>query len=353
VSIRTLRFFVPFAISAGLLYLVVRSVASEPSQVLGALASADWRLLPVAIGLYFVGVWLRSARWSLLLPEHAVKTSTLFRALVVGFTVNNLLPLRVGEVARAYLLSRWCRISYGATIASLLVERVLDGLSLAVLLLVALLVMPAALSDGPVAEPHAPGYLPWVGAIAAAGFLSGAAMLALGAWRTSAITAIAGFLARLLPARFGAIVERLAENFARSLALVHEPGRVVRVLGLSLLAWCFELGLFFVFLVAFGLPASYPLALLVGSAANFATLLPSSPGYAGTFDAALIAVLQDTIIVPPSLAFAYDFAVHMTLLVPVVVVGTLVLWQSHLTFDQITHASAPAAELTAPVSTRP
>ena len=56
---------------------------------------------------------------------------TLFRALVVGFTVNNLLPLRMGEVARAYLLSRWCRIPYGSTVASLLVERVLDGLSLA------------------------------------------------------------------------------------------------------------------------------------------------------------------------------------------------------------------------------
>src|SRR5438034_2657978 len=140
-SVRTLRFFAPFVLSAGLLYLIVRSVASEPSQVLAALASADWLLLPLAIGLYFVGVWLRSARWSLLLPEHAVDTSTLFRALVVGFTVDNLLPLRVGEVARAYLLSRWCRISYGATIAKLVVERVLDGLSLAVLLLVALLVI--------------------------------------------------------------------------------------------------------------------------------------------------------------------------------------------------------------------
>src|ERR1700716_2835845 len=135
---RALPFFVPFVISAGLLYLVVRSVASEPGQVLAALAAADWRLLPVAIGLYFVGVWLRSARWGLLLPGHLVTTSTLFRALVVGFTVNNLLPLRMGEIARAYLLSRWCRISYGSTVASLLVERVLDGLSLALLLLVAL-----------------------------------------------------------------------------------------------------------------------------------------------------------------------------------------------------------------------
>src|SRR5439155_251439 len=93
-----------------------------------------------------------------------------FKALVVGFTVNNLLPLRMGEVARAYLLSRWCRIPYGATIASLVVERVLDGLSLAVLLLVSLAFLPA------------PGYLLVVGVLAAGGFLAAAALLAIVAW---------------------------------------------------------------------------------------------------------------------------------------------------------------------------
>lgn len=337
VIVRTLRFVVPFAISAALLYLVVRSVASEPGQVIAALGAADWRFLPLAIALYFVGLWLRSVRWGLLLPEHAVKTGTLFRALVVGFTVNNLLPLRIGEVARTYLLSRWGRIPYGATIASLVVERVLDGLSLAMLLLVALSVVPA------------PGYLHWAGGVAAVGFLSGAALLALGAWRSSAITAIARVVAGLLPARFGAMVERLAASFARSLSLVHDPTRLIRVLGLSLLAWCFELALFFVLLVAFSLPGTYLVALLVGSSANFATLVPSSPGYAGTFDAALITVLQDVTNVAAVQATAYDFAVHMTLLVPVTIVGSVVLWRSHVSFGQITHATSPvSSELNTP-----
>ena len=253
--------------------------------------------------------------------------------LVVGFTVNNLLPLRVGEVARTYLLNRWCRIPYGATIASLVVERVLDGLSLAMLLLVALSVVPA------------PGYLRWAGGVAALGFLSGAALLALGAWRTSAITAIARFAARFLPSRFGAVVERLAASFARALVLVHDPVRLTRVLGLSLLAWCFELGLFYMLLLSFRLPASYPLALLVGSSANFATLVPSSPGYAGTFDGVLTKVLGDVAGIAAGQAFAYDVVVHATLFLPVVVVGTLVLWRSHVSIDQITHA--PKADSTA------
>ena len=343
---RTLRFLIPFAISALLLFVVVRSLEGEAPQLTAALSAADWRWIGPAVGLYFVGVWLRSARWGLLLPEHAVKTSTLFRALVVGFTVNNVLPLRVGDLARAYLINRWSRVPYGATIASLVVERVLDGLSLAMLLLVALSVEPA------------PAGLVWAGAAAAVLFLAGATLLALGAWRTSAILAIAGAVARLLPTRFGATFERLAATFARSLALVHDPARLVRVLGLSLLAWCFELGLFFALLGAFRLPLRYPLALLVGSAANFATLIPSSPGYAGTFDAAVIKVLQSPEVgIADVQATAYDLAVHMTLIVPVVVLGMMVLWRSHLTFGQITHAAEPVAELSTSspsvVSTRP
>jgi uncharacterized protein (TIRG00374 family) len=326
VSSRTLRVVLPFGISALLLVLVVRSLEGQASQLTAALSAADWRLIVPAIVLYFIGVGLRSARWGLLLPEHSVKTTTLFRALVVGFTVNNLLPLRMGEVARAYLLSRWCRIPVGSTVASLLVERVLDGLSLALLLLIALTLLPA------------PGYLLLVGILAAAGFLTGAALLALAAWRRSAVTAVAARVAGLLPPRFGVRIERLAENFARSLSLVHDPIRLARLLSLSLLAWCFELGLFFVLLVSFGLPGSYPLALLVGSAANFATLVPSSPGYAGTFDGVLIKVLHDTAGIDAGSATAYDLVVHLTLFLPVVLVGTLVLWRSHMTFDQITHA---------------
>src|SRR5204863_4413553 len=130
-------------ISAVFLLLVANSLRGEVDQLSAALASADWRPIVPAVALYFVGVWFRSMRWGLLLPEHSVRTTTLFRSLVVGFTVNNLLPLRMGEVARAYLLARWCRIPYGSTVASLLVERVLDGLSLALLLLVALTLVPA------------------------------------------------------------------------------------------------------------------------------------------------------------------------------------------------------------------
>jgi uncharacterized membrane protein YbhN (UPF0104 family) len=341
VNVATARLVIPFALSAALLLLVINSVRGQADELAAALHSADWRWIAPAVCLYFLGVWLRSARWSLLLPEHAVGVPTLFRALVVGFTVNNLLPLRMGEVARAYLLSRWCRVPYGTTVASLVVERVLDGLSLALLLLTALWLVPAA-----------PGYLLAVGGIAAGGFFGGATLLAIAAWRADALIGLATFVARWLPPRFGQVLSSLAANFARSLALVHDPGRLVRLLALSLVAWCSELGLFFALMFSVGISGTYPQALLVGSAANFATLLPSSPGYAGTFDAALTRVAQDSLALSAGIAAAYDIVVHATLFLPVVLVGTLVLWRSHIGLDQLTHARNAAEPHYSPLSSQ-
>jgi uncharacterized membrane protein YbhN (UPF0104 family) len=122
--------------------------------------------------------------------------------------------------------------------------------------------------------------------------------------------------------------------------------RLGLILGLSIVAWCFELGLFYVLMLGFPLPTSLPLAFLVGSAANFATLVPSSPGYVGTFDGALIKVLTDSAGVPvdSGLAGAYALVVHATLFLPVIILGTLVLWRSHMSFQQITHAADEGAD---------
>ncbi len=333
------RFFVPFVISGVLLLLLANSIRGEADQLSSALGSADWRWIVPAIVLYFIGTLLRSVRWGQLLPGQQVTTPILFKTLVVGFTVNNLLPLRMGEVARAYLLARWARVPYATTVASLVVERILDGFSLAVLLLVALWLLP-----------DAPGYLLAVGVIAGLGFLTGAAVVALAAWRVSALTSLVAFCVRWLPARFGPPAVRASENFARSLAVVHHPARLARLVGLSIAAWCSELGLFFMLMFSLGIPGSYARALLVGSAANFATLLPSSPGYAGTFDAALARVAQDSLGLTAGLAGAYDIIVHATLFLPVVVVGTLVLWRSRITFDQVTHT--PETQYPAALSPR-
>src|SRR5882672_2425713 len=133
---RLLQLAVGLAITALLLGLLLRMV--DTAAVAAAIAVADVRLIPVAVAVYLLAMCIRSVLWRRLLPA-AASTATLLQVLIVGFTVSYLMPLRVGEVARAYLLKRWCGIDYGTTVASLVAERVLDGVSVGAILLVALL----------------------------------------------------------------------------------------------------------------------------------------------------------------------------------------------------------------------
>ena len=101
------RVWLGLAVSLACLWLVFRSL--DPAALGAALAQANFLYVLPAIGVYFVGVWLRSVRWKLLLApavradrelgSHAVTPSTnrLFHVMVIGFTVNNLLPATAGR----------------------------------------------------------------------------------------------------------------------------------------------------------------------------------------------------------------------------------------------------------------
>ena len=318
---RVLRLVVGFGISAVLLVLLVRGV--DPHALQAALASADLRFLPIAIGFYFVAVFVRSCRWRLLLPDGMVSIGVLYRALLVGFTFNNLLPVRMGEVARVYLLGRWCSVPYGTTTASLVVERILDGLALTALLLIGLLVVPA------------PAYLLGAGLLVGAIFGALAVVLALAAWNRAFLLRTAEILTRPFPGRARRVVSGVLDSFVDGLRLVRGAARVAQLVGLSLLGWLCELSVFYVLMLGFPMPHSLPLALVSGATANFATLVPSSPGYVGTFDSALTRVLQDVAGVPLPTALAYAVVVHATLFVPVVLAGAAVLWRARVSLVDV------------------
>jgi uncharacterized protein (TIRG00374 family) len=289
-----------------------------------------------ALGLYAVAAWLRSVRWGLMLPPHSASTLTLLRALLVGFTVNNLLPARLGEAARAFLLKQWARVPVGITVASVVVERVLDGLTLAALLLLAVVLLPSA-----------PSYLLAIGLMVGGGFVAGALVLGLIAWRPDVVVRAIRFATRPLPAHIRALCERIIFGFVDGLVLVRGWRLLGQLALLSVGAWLCESGVFYVLMFGFPIPASPALAILGGSAANFATLVPSSPGYVGTFDGVLVKVVMDALgsAVVYEEVLAYALVVRALLFLPVTVAGLLVLWRSDLSFAEIVRFGAVRREV--------
>src|SRR3954452_7411650 len=226
------RVWLGLAVSLACLWLVFRSL--DPAALGAALAQANFLYVLPAIGVYFVGVWLRSVRWKLLLAPalradrdlgaHPLTPSInrLFHVMVIGFTVNNLLPARLGEVARAYLLWRGERIEPGATIATIVLERVLDGLTLCAFAGAAALLVPF------------PADLQRAAWITAAGFLVVPLGLIGFLLLPGPFVALAIRVLRLLPARFAELGERLVHSFVDGLAILRQGHALAAVLGLSL-----------------------------------------------------------------------------------------------------------------------
>ncbi len=98
------------------------------SEIWEPLRSARyWWLLP-GVGVYFIGVWIRSWRWHYLLrPIKPVSTRKMFPIVAIGYMGNNIYPARAGEVLRAVVLKRKEEIPISASLATVIVERIFDG----------------------------------------------------------------------------------------------------------------------------------------------------------------------------------------------------------------------------------
>ena len=299
-----------------------------------ALTQVNLASLVPAVALFLVAGWIRSVRWRLLLPDGAASTAVLFRALMVGFSVNNLLPARLGEIARAYLLKRWRNVALAVTAASLVAERILDGLALVGLLLLALVMLPSA-----------PNYLWALGCVVGAAFGGVALLIAIVVWRPTVLDCVSRYLGRRLAPRINARLIGIAADLNVGFRPLRRRPRLVVVLGLSLAGWAAELGVYYIVMTGFRMPGSLALAFASGAAANFATLVPSSPGYVGTFDGVLVKVLGDSATISTELAAAYAIVVHAVLFVPVIVLGSVILWRANVSVGEIARQRRPPETL--------
>lgn len=308
-------------LSLGLLYLFFRPV--DWGALVAALFEANLLLLAPALTLYFAGVWLRSVRWRLLLaPVADVPTSRLFRALIIGFTANDLLPVRLGEVARAVLLGRWNGVRIGVTLATIVVERLLDGLTLCAFLAVGWTLVPLKGLE----------HVAWVGAALFLALV--VAFWVAAVWPGRALSLLERLVGRA-PARVRDPALRLAQSFVAGLEVVRRGRLLAAALLLSLGAWLLEAGMYFAIMLGFGLQLPLVAALLGTAAANLVTLVPSSPGYLGTFDVALQRVLVDLFGTELEVATSYTLLVHAALIVPVVALGMALLWRSELSLNDL------------------
>jgi glycosyltransferase 2 family protein len=316
------RPLVGLAVSLGLLWFLFHG--TDVHELADILGRVSYPMLAPAIAVYFGGVWLRGLRWGLLLaPVARLSPGALFRATVIGFTVNDLAPIRLGELARALLLARWHSVPIAATLGTILVERLFDGLTLCGILALAWLWMPLG------------SWLQGVTLLAGMVFVGALLVSTAAAFAPSLVLRVAGVFARPLPRSLASRVLGLVETFLEGLVVLRRGRILVSVVGLSLLAWLAEATMYYIIMRGFGFDAGAIASLLGMVAANLGTMVPSSPGFVGTFDVPLRFVLVDRFAVDPNLATSYTLVVHLALLLPVVLLGLALLWREGLSLRDL------------------
>lgn len=312
-AVRLAKVAVGFAITAVFVWLLLSTLSLQ--DVGRALAAADFVLLPVALLCLALGYAARMTRWWLMLRP-ADPTLPWWRAgapFLMSIAVNNVAPLRAGDVLRLFAFRGHPTIGPARVLGTVVVERVLD---LSALLAVFFLVLPLV-PNGQVPEAliRAASLAAGVGALAGVGLILlpglGRKVLA----RIAALDAArrSGGLMRLI---------EFAGTLIDSVSSLGRGRRLVEILALTAVAWALEGGVFVAAAAALGVSGGAPAGYFALATATLATLLPSSPGYVGTFHffAAQAVVAFGT---PAGIAGAFAVAAHLVLWGATTVAGLL------------------------------
>jgi len=313
--VKNWKLWVGILISGLFLWLALRGLELE--QVWTTLRGANYIWLLPGIAIYFLGVWARAWRWHYLLrPVKAIPTRSMFPIVAIGYMGNNIYPARLGEVMRAAALRNQEGVPISASLATIIVERIFDGV---VMLAFVFLNLPrlAELSEssgfvGSIRQAAMWGTA--VFALALLAFLL-AAMFPqpasrLGIW----------IIEHLSPKRFHARLLGIAGKFLDGLASLRSPLNALMVFATSVVIWLFETGKYSLVMFAFPFRVDFFTLMLMNGIVNLATTLPSAPGYLGTFDAPGIAVLAAAG-VDPAVAAGYTLVLHAALWAPITALG--------------------------------
>lgn len=301
----TLRRMLPgLIVSLGALAVLFKLV--EFDDVAESIRLADFRLLPLALLGFFGTVFARSLAWRMILREQ-ISVSKAFFTENEGYLLNNVLPFRLGEVGRAFLLGQTTALSFWEVLSTIMVERIFDvGIMAGLLLTTVPFVIGAewAMRSAVVA-----------GVLVVAGFTALFLIARNRDWTMRLFERLTSPWPKLT--EFGR--EKL-DAFLAGLATVQEPKRFLQVLGLMLLTWALNISWYYILMWAF-IPGVEPLWVVFSVAVvSLGVAAPSTPAYIGVFEAVQVAALM-LFGIPESTALAYAVVSHSLYFIITVTLG--------------------------------
>lgn len=328
------QFWLGVLLSILFLWLALRGL--HLGDFWSAMAKANyWWIFP-GVAVYFVGVWVRAWRWHYLLgPIKKISTNKMFPITTIGYMGNNIYPARAGEVLRAVILKRKEGVPVSASLATIIVERIFDGVVMLAFVFINLPELAKLTGSsgfvGNIQQVAVGGTAAFIGALAV--FLLAAMFpqttIRVGDW----------FIVTLLPERMREKVRGIVHKFLDGLASLRSPVNVLMVFLTSVFIWLLETAKYWFVMHAFDFSVSFFALMLMNGIVNLATTIPSAPGYIGTFDAPGIAVLT-AYGIDQATAAGYTLVLHVALWVPITLVGAWFLTREGIKWSDSLRAEA-------------
>jgi uncharacterized protein (TIRG00374 family) len=320
-----LRTLIVVALAAALLGLVLYNVdlAGVGREIVHA--RFDWLVLSLAT--MFANLAIRAWRWQYLLePLGSTSFGNAFRATAVGFAATSILPARAGEVIRPYFLARHERLSATSAFATVILERVLDMLTVLVLLASYVFFFRPELAT---TDSVAFEAVKWAGGTAAAAALAALVVFFVLAGDPARLGRTLSRLERVLPSALAGLLARVAEKFAAGLGAIRRPGRLLVALMLSVPLWLsIALGTWAVS-VAFHLAIPFTGSFLVVALLVVGVAVPT-PGAVGGFHAAYKFAATAFFGAPDDAAVGAAIVLHALTIGPTLILGLFFAAQAGL-----------------------
>ena len=329
---RSLRLWVGISLGVLLLYLFLRG--ANLSLVVKNIRGANYLLISFSLGLALLVYLVRAFRWKfLLMPLKETHLSNLFSTTIIGFMVNSLIPGRLGEIVRPYLLGQKEGLSKTAAFATIIVERIFDIITVLALFSLYLLLAPALpyLSSEASATLTQVELSGLISAIVAAALI---ALLLLWHLKTPLFLKWAEKLTSFLPARLSQGLLKGISSFAQGLAVLRGKGLLLRVGAYSLVHWLIVcLGMWLV-LLAFNIEKPFYLTFFILIFAATGAAIPTPAGV-GAFHKAVQIVLVNFLEIDNNLAVGASIVMHALTFAPATLLGIVLVWKEGLTIRKI------------------
>ncbi len=331
------QFWLGLVISAVFLYISLRGL--KLGEVWNSMQSAHYAWLLPGIAVYFVGVWVRSWRWHYLLrPLKKIPTASMFPIVTIGYMGNNIYPARAGELLRAVILKQREGVPVSASLATVIVERIFDGVVMLGFVFINLPELARLTHDSGLIGQMDIRTLAVVGSAA---FFGALLLFLLAAMFPTATERLVDRLLPLLPNKIRTKTRDIVMRFLSGLESLRSPVEALMIFFTTVLIWLLETAKYWFVTLAFGFPMSFFGLMLMNGIVNLATTLPSAPGYVGTFDAPGIAVLT-AYGIPAATAAGYTLVLHAALWLPITLLGAFFYLRQPLRLGKQVRVEDPA-----------